>query len=64
MLVNYKHILVDEFQDTSQSRLKLLRLLTCNTSHLFVVGDSDQQILEWAGVRNNNLERLKNIIRM
>lgn len=59
MLVNYKHILVDEFQDASQSRLKLLRLLTCNTSHLFVVGDSDQQILEWAGVRNNNLEQLK-----
>lgn len=56
----YKYILVDEFQDTSESRFKLLRLLVTNSTCLFLVGDGDQQILEWAGVRNNNLKKLKN----
>lgn len=55
----YKHILVDEFQDTSQNRFKLLRLLIGNDANLFAVGDGDQQILEWAGVRNNNLRKLQ-----
>lgn len=55
----YKHILVDEFQDTSQSRFRLLLILARDVSNLFVVGDSDQQILEWAGIRNNNLKQLQ-----
>ena len=55
----YGYILVDEFQDMSESRFKLLRLLTCDTTHLFMVGDEDQQILEWSGVRNNNLRKLQ-----
>lgn len=55
----YRYILVDEFQDMSESRFKLLRLLTCDTTHLFMVGDEDQQILEWSGVRNNNLRKLQ-----
>ena len=38
----YRHILVDEFQDTSKVQLDLVRLLT--TSSLFVVGDGDQSI--------------------
>lgn len=56
---SYQYIFVDEIQDSSQSRFKLLRLLTGNDTFLFMVGDSDQQILEWAGVKNNNLKRLK-----
>lgn len=55
----YRYVLVDEFQDMSESRFKLLRLLICGTSYLFTVGDGDQQILEWAGVQNNNLRRLQ-----
>lgn len=55
----YGYILVDEFQDISESRFKLLRLLTCDNTRLFAVGDSDQQILEWAGVRNNSLKKLQ-----
>jgi len=43
----WRHILVDEFQDTSQVQLELVRLLTTNS--LFVVGDGDQSIYSWRG---------------
>lgn len=43
----WRHILVDEFQDTSQIQLDLVRLLTTNS--LFVVGDGDQSIYSWRG---------------
>jgi ATP-dependent exoDNAse (exonuclease V) beta subunit len=44
-----QHLLVDEFQDTSQSQLELLELLTAGWQHgdgrtLFVVGDPMQSI--------------------
>lgn len=43
----WRHMLVDEFQDTSQVQLELVRLLTTNS--LFVVGDGDQSIYSWRG---------------
>lgn len=43
----WRHVLVDEFQDTSQVQLELVRLLTTNS--LFVVGDGDQSIYSWRG---------------
>jgi len=43
----WRHILVDEFQDTSNIQLDLVRLLTTNS--LFVVGDGDQSIYSWRG---------------
>jgi len=47
----YRYILVDEFQDISQSRCKLLRaLLDSNTAcKLFAVGDDWQSIYRFAG---------------
>ncbi|KAL7527868.1 hypothetical protein ACHAWF_006020, partial [Thalassiosira exigua] len=38
----WRHVLVDEFQDTSRAQLDLVRLWT--TDSLFVVGDGDQSI--------------------
>ena len=48
---NYKLIVVDEFQDISQSRANLLvGLLSCNRQiKLFVVGDDYQSIYRFAG---------------
>mmetsp|Transcript_10639 Transcript_10639/g.23496 ORF Transcript_10639/g.23496 Transcript_10639/m.23496 type:complete len:1242 (+) Transcript_10639:284-4009(+) len=43
----WRHILVDEFQDTSGIQLDLVRLLTTNS--LFAVGDGDQSIYSWRG---------------
>jgi DNA helicase-4 len=51
MKPNYGYILVDEFQDISQSRCKLLRaILDSNTDcKLFAVGDDWQSIYRFAG---------------
>ncbi|KAL7536087.1 hypothetical protein ACHAXR_006911 [Thalassiosira sp. AJA248-18] len=49
----WRHILVDEFQDTSQVQLDLVRLLTTNS--LFVVGDGDQSIYSWRGASPESL---------
>ena len=47
---NYKYIIVDEFQDISQSRLNfLLSLLKHNKSRLFAVGDDWQAIYRFSG---------------
>ena len=43
----WEHVLIDEFQDTSQVQLDLIKLLTRKS--LFVVGDGDQSIYSWRG---------------
>jgi DNA helicase-4 len=46
----FKYILVDEFQDTTQSQYRLLKsLLTQNNARLFCVGDDWQSINRFAG---------------
>ncbi|MGB9511499.1 MAG: ATP-dependent helicase, partial [Candidatus Acidiferrum sp.] len=45
----YKHILVDEFQDTNIAQLELLHLLTGDTRKIVVVGDNDQAIYRFRG---------------
>jgi DNA helicase II / ATP-dependent DNA helicase PcrA len=45
--------LVDEFQDTSQTQMDLIKLLT--SSSLFVVGDADQSIYSWRGAHAGSL---------
>tara|TARA_Y100001960_G_scaffold314551_1_gene378902 strand:+ start:346 stop:2586 length:2241 start_codon:yes stop_codon:yes gene_type:complete len=50
------HILVDEFQDTSQLQYKWLRLLAGNESSVFVVGDDDQSIYAFRGANTGNMK--------
>jgi DNA helicase-2/ATP-dependent DNA helicase PcrA len=45
----YKHILVDEFQDTNIAQLELLHLLTCEPRNIVAVGDNDQAIYRFRG---------------
>ncbi|HKM67690.1 MAG TPA: ATP-dependent DNA helicase [Candidatus Acidoferrum sp.] len=45
----YKHILVDEFQDTNIAQLELLHLLTAERRNIVVVGDNDQAIYRFRG---------------
>src|SRR4030095_4573450 len=40
----FRHILVDEFQDTNRLQYRWLKLLAGRSSYLFAVGDDDQSI--------------------
>jgi DNA helicase-2/ATP-dependent DNA helicase PcrA len=45
----YRHILVDEFQDTNIAQLELLSLLSAEPRNIVVVGDNDQAIYRFRG---------------
>jgi DNA helicase II / ATP-dependent DNA helicase PcrA len=55
----FKHVLVDEFQDTNAIQYRWMRLLTGPAGTPFVVGDDDQSIYRWRGARVENLHRFQ-----
>ncbi|MDD5498642.1 MAG: 3'-5' exonuclease [Dehalococcoidales bacterium] len=50
----YRHILVDEFQDTNLVQYELVKMLSAKYRNICVVGDPDQSIYSWrsADIRN------------
>ncbi len=51
----FRHILVDEFQDTSRLQYLWLKLLKGTDSALFAVGDDDQSIYAFRGANVGNM---------
>ena len=54
----FRHILVDEFQDTSRLQYLWLKLLKGPDSALFAVGDDDQSIYAFRGANVGNMQLL------
>jgi DNA helicase-2/ATP-dependent DNA helicase PcrA len=55
----FRHILVDEFQDTNAIQYGWLRLLAGDTGLPFVVGDDDQSIYGWRGAKMEHMRRFQ-----
>ncbi|MDO8991238.1 MAG: UvrD-helicase domain-containing protein [Sideroxyarcus sp.] len=54
----FKHILVDEFQDTNPLQYRWLKLLAGINNALFAVGDDDQSIYAFRGANVGNMQEL------
>ncbi len=51
----FRHVLVDEYQDTNRAQYRLVRLLTEEHQQVTVVGDDDQSVYSWRGADIRNI---------
>ncbi|HUF85346.1 MAG TPA: UvrD-helicase domain-containing protein, partial [Acidimicrobiia bacterium] len=55
----FRHVLVDEFQDTNQAQWELVRSLSEGHRNVTVVGDQDQSVYRFRGADYRNLMRFE-----
>ncbi|WP_049621043.1 ATP-dependent DNA helicase [Frateuria defendens] len=53
----WRHLLIDEFQDTNTLQYAWIRVLAGQTGKVFVVGDDDQAIYGWRGAKVENVQQ-------
>jgi DNA helicase-2/ATP-dependent DNA helicase PcrA len=52
---HFKHIMIDEYQDTNAAQYQLVKLLTNDDRNICVVGDDWQSIYSWRGADFTNI---------
>ncbi|HNS60805.1 MAG TPA: UvrD-helicase domain-containing protein [Anaerolineales bacterium] len=55
----FRHVLVDEFQDTNLAQYALVKELSSFNKNIFCVGDPDQSIYAWRGADYRNIHRFE-----
>jgi DNA helicase-2/ATP-dependent DNA helicase PcrA len=55
----FRHVLVDEFQDTNSVQYDWVKLVCGPSGVPFVVGDDDQSIYRWRGARVENMQHFR-----
>lgn len=55
----FRHVLVDEFQDTNLAQYALVKELSSFNRNIFCVGDPDQSIYAWRGADYRNIHRFE-----
>ena len=55
----FKHILIDEFQDTSELQYRWIKLIVGKSNSVFAVGDDDQSIYSFRGAKVSNMKDLQ-----
>jgi DNA helicase-2/ATP-dependent DNA helicase PcrA len=51
----WRHVLVDEYQDTNRAQYRIIRLLTGEHRNICCIGDPDQSIYKWRGADVRNI---------
>jgi len=55
----FRHVLVDEFQDTNLAQYALVKHLASHHRNIFCVGDPDQSVYAWRGADWRNVKRFE-----
>ncbi len=55
----FRHVLVDEFQDTNLAQYALVKQLASHHKNIFCVGDPDQSVYAWRGADYRNLQKFE-----
>jgi DNA helicase-2/ATP-dependent DNA helicase PcrA len=55
----FRHVLVDEFQDTNVAQWELVRMLTEEHRNVMVVGDTDQSVYRFRGADFRNMMKFE-----
>ncbi len=51
----FRHILIDEYQDTNRAQYQLVNMLAAKYRNVCVVGDADQGVYSWRGATIQNI---------